>query len=327
MGELHLAAEVFEDFDDSYPRARIEGVGEAGDKESDFHEVDSLVQVRRCDKGGTIFAMKFDDFDAVLFDLDGTLYHEDHALPGAPEVIAHLRAMGKPAACITNASAYTPHRIAERLQAMGIDVAVDAIQSSGQAAVDYIRSRWPKPRVCNFGGSAFEQMLPEATYVTSPSGDEPCDVVFVGTHTRVEKKPIDFERALAGLAALRNGATLVCGCADRVFPIEDQQVEFGSGAWGALFVYGANLPKEKVHYAGKPEPSFFHHLCKRLDVTPSRCLLVGDNLESDIAGGVGVGMTTALLLSGVTTEAAARNSAIKPTVIFESMAALLAALK
>lgn len=269
--------------------------------------------------------MKFADFDAILFDLDGTLYHEDHALPGAPEVIAHLRAIGKPAACITNASAYTPQRIAERLGVMGIDVATDAIHSSGQAAVDYIRSRWPNPRVCNFGGSAFENMLPEATYVTT--ANEPCDVVFVGTHTRVERKPIDFERALAGLAALRNGAELVCGCADRVFPIENQQVEFGSGAWGALFVYGANLPKEKVHYAGKPEPSFFHHLCTRLNVSPARCLLVGDNLESDIAGGIGMGMTTALLLSGVTTAAAAQDSAIKPTVIYENMAALLAAMK
>lgn len=264
--------------------------------------------------------MRFDDFDAVLFDLDGTLYHEDHALPGAADAIAHLRQRGQRIACITNASAYTHARIADRLDTMGVAVEADWIHSSGQAAVDYIRSRWPKPRVVNFGGRAFEDMMgDDAVFVTS--GD--ADAVFVGTHTRVEKRPIDFERALAALAALRGGAELVCGCADRVFPITGGAVEFGSGAWGELFHYAADLPAEKVHYAGKPEASFFRQCCERLGVEPSRCLLIGDNLESDIAGGLGVGMTTVLLLSGVTTRGHAEASAIKPHAVYESLGALL----
>ena len=35
------------------------------------------------------------EFDAVLLDLDGTIYHEEHALPGAVELIRRFsRAVG-----------------------------------------------------------------------------------------------------------------------------------------------------------------------------------------------------------------------------------------
>jgi ribonucleotide monophosphatase NagD (HAD superfamily) len=35
-------------------------------------------------------------------------------------------------------------------------------------------------------------------------------------------------------------------------------------------------------------------------VRPEKCILIGDNLESDIAGAKGVGMATILSLTGVT---------------------------
>jgi 4-nitrophenyl phosphatase len=53
-------------------------------------------------------------------------------------------------------------------------------------------------------------------------------------------------------------------------------------------------------YTGKPEPIFFQELCTRLGVEPSRCILIGDNLESDIAGAKRLGMATILTLTGVT---------------------------
>ena len=52
-------------------------------------------------------------------------------------------------------------------------------------------------------------------------------------------------------------------------------------------------------FCGKPERFFFLELCRRLGAEPSRCVLVGDNLESDIAGAKGAGMKTVLVLTGV----------------------------
>jgi ribonucleotide monophosphatase NagD (HAD superfamily) len=43
-------------------------------------------------------------YQAVLLDLDGTVYHEDHALPGAVELIRRLQREGRTYACMTNST-------------------------------------------------------------------------------------------------------------------------------------------------------------------------------------------------------------------------------
>ena len=40
----------------------------------------------------------------------------------------------------------------------------------------------------------------------------------------------------------------------------------------------------------KPNPEIFLELCKRMGVTPEECVFVGDGLENDIKGSLGVGM-------------------------------------
>lgn len=42
----------------------------------------------------------------------------------------------------------------------------------------------------------------------------------------------------------------------------------------------------------KPDPAIFHATCTQLDVDPSRCVMVGDSPEHDVAGGRGAGMRT-----------------------------------
>jgi ribonucleotide monophosphatase NagD (HAD superfamily) len=97
---------------------------------------------------------------------------------------------------------------------------------------------------------------------------------------------------------LRKGAALVAICADRAYP-SVRGLEFGVGALAAMLSYASGVTPI---YCGKPQPSFFHELCRRLGAAPQRCVLVGDNLESDIAGGKQVQMKTVLALGGVATR-------------------------
>lgn len=269
--------------------------------------------------------MKLTDFDAVLFDLDGTLYREDDALPGAAAAIARLQRDGIAYASVTNAGAKTHEQISDRLASMGIDMPPQRIYSAGRAMADLILQRWPTPRVVNFAGAALPVFLDgRATWVTSR--DEPCDAVAITSHMRENNLPFDFEIALVGLHHLRRGASLVVGCCDRVFPIEGGGVEFGSGAWGQLFAFAAGLPDDRLHYAGKPEPGFFRSLLERLGVDARRCLMVGDNLDSDIRGAAGVGMSTALVLTGIATREDAGRAAVQPDAVYDDLPALLDAM-
>ena len=56
----------------------------------------------------------------MLLDLDGTIYHEDQALPGAVELIHRLQREGRTYACLTNSTS-SPQRISARLLADGRD--------------------------------------------------------------------------------------------------------------------------------------------------------------------------------------------------------------
>lgn len=260
----------------------------------------------------------FDAFDAVLLDLDGTVYHEEHALPGAVELIRRFQAQERKYACLTNSTS-SPERISARLARMGVNVDPAHIYTAAAAACDYVMERFgsqsaspqsppvatgglagaarapgPKPRVFNLSTEGVHDMLDgQVEWVNDDKS--PCDAVICGVPTNVFATE---ERQRAAMVLLRNGCTLVAICADRVYP-SPRGLEFGVGAMSAMMAYAANVTPV---FTGKPERFFFEELCRRLGVAPGRCVLVGDNLESDIAGAKGVGMRGVLVLTGVATR-------------------------
>lgn len=236
-------------------------------------------------------------FAAVLLDLDGTVYHEEHPLPGAIELIRRLQHERRPYACLTNSTS-SPERLAQRLKRMGVQVDPAHIYTAAAAACDFVVERFAKdgalPRVFNLSTEGvFEMLDGKVEWVEDAS--QPCDAVICGVPLNVfATEP----RQRQALVLLRKGAMLVGICADRVYP-SPRGLEFGVGAMCAMMGYAANTVPV---FCGKPEPIFFRELCRRLKVEPQSCVLIGDNLESDIAGGKSVGMTTVLTLCGVCTR-------------------------
>jgi ribonucleotide monophosphatase NagD (HAD superfamily) len=147
----------------------------------------------------------------------------------------------------------------------------------------------------------------------------PCDAVICGVPVNVYATD---ERQRAAMVLLRRtGAELVGICADRVYP-SPRGLEFGVGAMSAMLAYAAGVTPV---FCGKPERFFFLELCRRLGVDPARCVLVGDNLESDIAGAKGVGMKTVLVLTGVASRADAERlpPALRPDWVAAGLPDLL----
>lgn len=243
----------------------------------------------------------FADFEAVLLDLDGTVYHEEHALPGAVELVGRLRARDSRFACLTNSTS-SPARIADRLSRMGIAIDAAHVYTAARATADYVLQTFASdspagrhlPRVFNLSTEGIQEML-EGHVKWVERSEEECDAVICGVPLNVFATA---ERQRTAMLLLRQGAALVAICADRVYP-SPRGLEFGVGAMAAMLAYAANA---RPVYCGKPEPLFFNELCHRLDVRPDRCVLIGDNLESDIAGAKRVGMKTVLTLTGVASK-------------------------
>ncbi|MGE5611769.1 MAG: HAD-IIA family hydrolase [Bacillota bacterium] len=236
--------------------------------------------------------MDFSQFAAVLLDLDGTLYHEDHVLPGAVQLIARLHQEHRTFACLSNSTA-SPRQISQRLQRMGIQIDPDRIYPATEAVATYVLEKYPpRPRIFNLATSGLQELLDgKVDWVTSVH--EPCHAVIAGAPSSVYATE---DRQRAALLLLRNGAELVGICADRVFP-SPRGLELGTGALCAMLAYAANV---NPTFCGKPEKAFFLTLCRKLGVDPARCVLIGDNPESDIAGAKQFHMSTILLLTGIT---------------------------
>jgi 4-nitrophenyl phosphatase len=259
--------------------------------------------------------LDLDKYDAILLDLDGTVYYEEHPLPGAVELIRRLQAEGRRYACLTN-STTSPQQLSARLARMGVTVDPDHIYTAAAATCDYVLQRFGAfPRVFNLSTDGVHEMLDGRVRWVNRA-DEPCDAVICGVPLNVYATE---DRQRTALVLLRSGAALVAICADRVYP-SPRGIEFGVGATAAMFAYAANVTPT---FCGKPERIFFSELCRRVGVRPERCVLVGDNLESDIAGAKGVGMATILTLSGIATRNDLEQSPDQPDAVIRDLADLL----
>ncbi len=238
-------------------------------------------------------AFDFSPYAAVLLDLDGTIYHEEHALPGAVALLRRLQATKKVFACLTN-STTSPMRIVERLARMGVELEPDRVYTAAAAAADYViqHIKTKRPRIYNLATEGLAEMLQGLVDWVNTDA-EPCDAVIIGAPANVFATE---ERQRIALRLLRKGALAVGICADRVYP-SPRGLEFGSGALTQMLAYAAQTDPI---FCGKPQKLFFQELCHRLKVPSERCILVGDNLESDIMGAKALGMKTVLMLTGVT---------------------------
>ncbi len=277
--------------------------------------------------------LDIDDFDAILLDLDGTVYHEEHALPGAIELIRRLQANLRKYACLTNSTS-SPERIVARLKRMGVEIDPAHVYTAAAAATDYVLETFAdhsgpgpnpgsddpigsRPRVYNLATEGVQDML-EGKVRWVGGEHERCDAIIVGVPVNVFATD---ERQRVAMILARKGAALVGICADRVYP-SPRGLEFGVGSLTNMLAYAAAV---QPVYCGKPEKFFFEELCRRLQVAPQRCVLVGDNLESDIAGARGVGMRTILTLSGVSSreDASRLPTSLRPEWFINDLTDLL----
>jgi glycerol-1-phosphatase len=107
---------------------------------------------------------------------------------------------------------------------------------------------------------------------------------------------------------------------DRTFPAEHGPVP-GTGAIVAALEYATERTARSV---GKPDRQLFDTALDRLE--PGPALMVGDRLDSDLAGAAAAGLDGAIVLTGITTrEQAEAASHPAPVAIAENLYALLVA--
>jgi 5'-nucleotidase len=261
------------------------------------------------------------DFRAYLLDLDGVIYRGERLLPGARALVDWLDANGRQTIYLSNNSVQTPAEVAAKLARLGMPRPEERTLTAGDAAVRAIAGRFPGGRIYVIGLPSIERLAEDAglRVVWHAAADGPIpDVVLVALD-----RSLTYERLKRGLQAILNGAAFYAVNRDPRLPVEDG-FEPGTGSIATALEYASGLRAEII---GKPAPGIVQQAMRSLDVSPDETLMVGDGLDLDIVAGRAAGVTTALVLTGLTTadQAHAATGDRTPDLIFADLNALLAA--
>jgi glycerol-1-phosphatase len=256
-------------------------------------------------------------FDALVVDLDGVVWIGASAVPGSVAALRELRGRGIRLVFLTNDPRGSRTDYAAQLEGLGIDVDESEIATSSSALASLL-SREPVGKTAYVIGSpALKSELASAGLrLLDGDAGRDADVVAVGGHVGFDYG----ELRIAG-QALRRGAGLYATGRDAVFPMPD-------GPWpgtGAILAAVETAGGREAIVVGKPEPFIFDH-ARGLLAGCERVAIVGDNLDSDIAGGKRAGLTTILVLTGTSTEADVAGARVRPDAVFPDLRALAASL-
>ena len=257
------------------------------------------------------------DINGVIFDLDGTLYLGERAIPGARVVVSQLRRAGVKLLFITNKPLKPRKSYAAKLTRMGIHCAPEEVITSGFVLGYHLARKNPELALYVVGEDNLKtelrahglQVLDEFTEqdpktVIDPQGVDAVVVAFDRT--------LDYRKLNTAYQALIGGARFFATNPDKTCPMPGGGIPDAGATIAAL----VNLTGREVDLlAGKPSTLMMEVATQYLALPPQRCLLVGDRLETDIKMGQTAGMRTALVLSGATDRQAAERWTPAPDVI------------
>jgi glycerol 3-phosphatase-2 len=233
-------------------------------------------------------------YDLLMFDLDGVVYVDGHAVDEAARSIADARRAGAHVAFITNNASRTPEQVAEHLRELGIDAHCEDVVTSSQAAARLLRDKYGEgAAVAVLGAEGLVTALHEAGLEPVDVGNGRAVAVVSGYAPELRWKVI-----MRAATLIRNGLPWVATNTDLTLPTGE-----GPAPGHGLLV---RMISEFAHVhptvAGKPERPLIDETLRRVGgVQP---LMVGDRLDTDIAGGRHAGTDSLLVMTGVTDLAA-----------------------
>ena len=250
---------------------------------------------------------------ALLFDMDGVLYDSAEPIPGARETLAWVRSSKIPHLFVTNTTSRGPDALAVKLERFGIPASSSDIMTPCEAAADWLRSRAARGVALFLGPAArraFDglDLLPE-------DAESGAHYVLIGDLASAW----DFATLNRAFRLLHANpeSTLVALAMTRYWKAAD-----GISLDVAPFVAALeNATGRKALVLGKPAAEFFQAAADRLGVPNREILMVGDDIETDIAGAQLAGMRAALVRTGKFRESDLAGS-VKPDAVLGSVAEL-----
>lgn len=242
-----------------------------------------------------------------LIDMDGVIYGNDTLIPGADTFIATLQKKKIPFLFMTNNSQRTPLDTVNKVARMGIKIKEENVYTSAMATASFLSFMQPN-------GSAY--VLGEGGLITSLTQqgyqlvNQKPDFVVVG-----EGRNFTLEMVNNAVDMILDGARFIATNLDPS-PKKTGWTNLGIKAIVAMIEEATG---KKAFSVGKPSPVMMRAARKYLGLEARETVIIGDTMDTDILGGIQLGYTTILTLTGVSQRENLVDYAFKPDVILNSV--------
>jgi arabinose operon protein AraL len=252
-------------------------------------------------------------YEAAVLDLDGTVYLGDSLVPGVDAAIERLRDVVGPVRFLTNKTIARRRDYSEKLTRLGIGADRRHVVNSGWVTAQYVSDQYPDAEAFVVGEAPLVEELRDAGVDTTT--DAPGDLVVASMD-----REFDYDDVDTALRTLDGGdAPFLATNPDRTCPTESGPIPDAAGMIGAIEGVTGRTVDEVL---GKPSPRMIETTLSEVGVDPTECLMIGDRIGTDILLGERAGMTTVLVLSGVTDRESIPDASADPDYVLESLAGI-----
>ena len=269
------------------------------------------------------------DYKVIFLDAFGVIKNADGLIPGVIESVSEMKSLGKDIYILTNDASKSPTSLLDNYVKMGLDMfGVKDIISSGMMAMNFLGNKIKAGRVVYIGTkeSSYYVDLPNFDFV-SISDLDLAHIDDIAALIFLDDEGFNWDKDLnkcINLLRMKSFPIIVAN-SDNTYPVSKTTVNLANGAIARML---ESVSQKSFIYFGKPDSQMFmlgYKKAQKKDyVKRPDILMVGDTLSTDIMGGNKFGCSTALVLSGNSTEDGIRShmesSGIIPDFICESIA-------
>ena len=242
-----------------------------------------------------------------LIDIDGVVRRNDEPIPSGVRFVRELAAHHVPFLFLSNNSTRTQAGMSGMLASLGIDVPHESVVTSGLVTASHIASRDPEARAYVIGEQGLKDTLAESGI--SIVDENPTHVV-VGLDFH-----LTYEKLRQATLFIRDGAEFVATNPDTTF-ITGQGIVPGAGAIVAAVAAASETSPTVM---GKPHAPLFSYGVRKLGIPKRDVFVIGDRLDTDIAGAEAAGLHSILVTTGISSRKDAQEYAGQLDIIVSSL--------
>ncbi|WP_216900076.1 TIGR01458 family HAD-type hydrolase [Synechococcus sp. CCY 9618] len=223
---------------------------------------------------------------ALLLDLNGVLFEDGTPFPGAVEAVASARRRGHLLRFVTNTATRSQEDLRADLERMGFSVGSGELFTAPLAARSYLQRRGWHPHALVH--PAIEDLFADLKLPQGSAEDPDC-VVLGDARDRLTYGALNRVFQL-----VQQGKPLIGIGRNRCFR-EGGRWMLDAGAFLTAIEWAAGT---EALVMGKPSAAFFDELVASTGLPAGDCLMVGDDVEADVAGAMARGLRGVLVRTG-----------------------------